>query len=315
MYCNQCGTQAQENQRFCTKCGKELTKHADRVCPSCNAQVEPEASFCNACGTPIPAASVPNEKQFCPYCGTNYQPKEDYCKECGHAIGEKKQEEAKAFEPLEQDDAPLFQKPSFLSGGGAKTLAIQHLVTAGLFVLLILFWFLPAISIEIPVFSLFDSNMQKMSISMGNPLGDEGVQELLLSEMQASELEATKIIWGFLIFLFDVIPFSLAAVFCALPLWKGSLKKRRRFILQKIVSIRAFLGILLTLLIYKLSVSEAQSSFSKNVATAHLTFGGWLLILFTLGLTVWLFYLSYQNKKLFGNEPKERRNLPWENDL
>ncbi len=49
MNCANCGTAAQEGQRFCGNCGNSLTKD----CSNCRAENPPEHRFCGSCGTAL----------------------------------------------------------------------------------------------------------------------------------------------------------------------------------------------------------------------------------------------------------------------
>lgn len=49
MNCANCGTAAQEGQRFCGNCGNSLTKD----CSNCRAENPPEHHFCGSCGTAL----------------------------------------------------------------------------------------------------------------------------------------------------------------------------------------------------------------------------------------------------------------------
>lgn len=44
-----CGELNEENNKFCTKCGKPLYV----ICPNCGEEVETENSFCGKCGTKL----------------------------------------------------------------------------------------------------------------------------------------------------------------------------------------------------------------------------------------------------------------------
>lgn len=46
--CPNCGTQIADDSRFCTECGKEITKA--NVCPHCGASVGESDAFCQNCG-------------------------------------------------------------------------------------------------------------------------------------------------------------------------------------------------------------------------------------------------------------------------
>ena len=52
LYCESCGAEVSENDRFCYKCGYPLPKLAfdTKACPVCNRTVRGDASYCPGCG-------------------------------------------------------------------------------------------------------------------------------------------------------------------------------------------------------------------------------------------------------------------------
>ena len=51
--CPSCGTEQNDDNLFCTECGKELPKSV--VCPHCGASVNEGDAFCTRCGKSITA--------------------------------------------------------------------------------------------------------------------------------------------------------------------------------------------------------------------------------------------------------------------
>lgn len=52
MYCKNCGTQMNENQAVCTKCGTAKGK-GKAFCANCGKPVDPNAAVCMSCGVAI----------------------------------------------------------------------------------------------------------------------------------------------------------------------------------------------------------------------------------------------------------------------
>ncbi len=52
------------------------------TCSKCGSQVEEQAKFCTECGTPVSA--VP---QQCPHCGRDLEPTDKFCVSCGQQVG------------------------------------------------------------------------------------------------------------------------------------------------------------------------------------------------------------------------------------
>ena len=57
--CPVCGTELEEDARFCDECGAPVTggtdeaKAEESVCRNCGNVLKPTAKFCGACGTPV----------------------------------------------------------------------------------------------------------------------------------------------------------------------------------------------------------------------------------------------------------------------
>lgn len=48
--CPGCGAPVRAGQRFCGKCGRDLTKKTARICPACGAELGEDDVFCPGCG-------------------------------------------------------------------------------------------------------------------------------------------------------------------------------------------------------------------------------------------------------------------------
>ena len=55
--CPQCGTENQDNAKFCNECGYKFPQQ--NVCPSCGLPVQPGIKFCSNCGHSFVAKTVP----------------------------------------------------------------------------------------------------------------------------------------------------------------------------------------------------------------------------------------------------------------
>lgn len=56
MKCVHCGTENQNNNKFCTKCGELLNSPEEitpKCCLSCGAPITPKTKFCTECGAPV----------------------------------------------------------------------------------------------------------------------------------------------------------------------------------------------------------------------------------------------------------------------
>lgn len=55
--CPQCGTENQDNAKFCNECGYRFPQQ--NVCPSCGLPVQPGIKFCSNCGHSFVAKTAP----------------------------------------------------------------------------------------------------------------------------------------------------------------------------------------------------------------------------------------------------------------
>lgn len=51
MFCNKCGNQINEGEKFCTQCGEMVP--VEKVCPVCNNKLADGVVFCGNCGTKV----------------------------------------------------------------------------------------------------------------------------------------------------------------------------------------------------------------------------------------------------------------------
>lgn len=74
--CTKCGASVAAGEKYCPKCGVDLSLNLPEVCPNCGAEIAVGTKFCASCGSQLTdiKCSVCNKKlpagtNFCPYCG------------------------------------------------------------------------------------------------------------------------------------------------------------------------------------------------------------------------------------------------------
>lgn len=88
--CKYCGSQNEDDNLFCTECGKELPK--GMVCPNCGTFLDVGHTFCSNCGKKIEEQVVPDDSlsllRKCTYCGAVLDEDDMYCSSCGKKVEE-----------------------------------------------------------------------------------------------------------------------------------------------------------------------------------------------------------------------------------
>lgn len=88
--CSYCGAQNEDDNLFCTECGKELPKGF--VCPSCGTCLDAGDKFCSNCGKKIEEQVVPDDSlsllRKCSNCGTVLDEDDMFCSSCGKKVEE-----------------------------------------------------------------------------------------------------------------------------------------------------------------------------------------------------------------------------------
>ena len=79
--CAACGAEVSSAEKFCPKCGADMSLMAPDTCPNCGADLEPGTKFCANCGAQI--ADI-----VCPSCGKKLPPGTNFCPGCGTKINE-----------------------------------------------------------------------------------------------------------------------------------------------------------------------------------------------------------------------------------
>ncbi len=107
LYCQNCGSEIQEDALFCIECGQPITEKteesvseppvsessADAVdntimhCTNCGSEIQEDALFCTECGQPVvrnkEETDEPAVPHFCPNCGKRTEEDALFCTECG----------------------------------------------------------------------------------------------------------------------------------------------------------------------------------------------------------------------------------------
>lgn len=88
--CPHCGAELNDDNLFCTECGRELPKGV--VCPHCGASVNEGDAFCTECGKRVDevpqATPLEPTKPKCPHCGALMNEGDAFCMECGKKVDE-----------------------------------------------------------------------------------------------------------------------------------------------------------------------------------------------------------------------------------
>ena len=85
MYCKKCGSQIENDQRFCHICGFELTPRSEKkaeYCKMCGTLLEDGQSVCRVCGFGETAQSE-KPKAYCKKCGAPLEDGQSVCRVCG----------------------------------------------------------------------------------------------------------------------------------------------------------------------------------------------------------------------------------------
>ena len=75
--CKNCGSEVDENQKFCPECGEKI----GNFCKQCGAKLAKKQKFCPECGA--------SQVFLCPKCNKEIDENSKFCPECGEKLGGK----------------------------------------------------------------------------------------------------------------------------------------------------------------------------------------------------------------------------------
>ncbi len=251
-------------------------------CQQCGSAVADDAVFCSSCGAPIAgksaaqAATAQAVPAGAPSAGTVAEPLKE------NALTRK-----------------LNDRVVLLGGEFADrrvaSMGWKHMLASLLAVLVLVFWFVPAVTLNVPVVSFFNSENVEISMSMGNPMGDPDAA----STMDESDIEEYKFIFAVLMVPFDLLPMLLALWLTVRPLLKKNVVKRRRLIFSRLVAISTLGKLLLWRVVVGEIVSAADRDYGELAPTLRVTLGGWILLILTVAWIVTLGVLARENKRQY----------------
>lgn len=85
MFCEKCGAEIGEMDKFCSSCGAEVSSNRN-VCGKCGAEVSESDRFCSSCGEKVnfnESLNMPSGLMNCPDCGNPVSRKAKACPNCG----------------------------------------------------------------------------------------------------------------------------------------------------------------------------------------------------------------------------------------
>jgi len=265
MFCNNCGSQLQDGQRFCANCGAEQPQTAPAVCEKCGNKIVEGAKFCNVCGTPVAGKKA----MFCPYCGQKFEEGETFCAKCGNKL-------------------PVKAAPKTVQGSGAgenavtrwfantgspiltpfgNMMAIKQLIMAVLVLFLLIFSIFPAFD----VYGIGVRGVSMLNIWRGFDLIGN---ELMVLFVLGSIVEIAILL-------------GLMGV-AILPVYKNEWYNNLILLISSMVLTGGRFIFCLIWLIF----------FNAEYYTAKITFAGVMYIIFSLVACLYSVYLFFEQKKL-----------------
>ncbi len=291
MFCNNCGNQIGEGERFCSKCGTAIVieKKAD-TCPRCHATVEEGAKFCNKCGASLTAP----QKTVCHGCGKPLEEGEQFCKSCGKAVGGVKLTDQIVEGIGKISDGKIKLSKYFGSSADPfSSLRLKHMIIGWALALLAVFCLvIPVVAVEVPILSFFsDDESATIYISMIGFMTIDG------EAAEALELEGLAGMFAF-VSIVEMLVLAGAAFYMLRPTFNGQVIKRRMFILPLYAVVSSFIGMMAQLSIFGEACDQVNDQFGARMADASMTFFGVLSVLIHIGVFVLLLLTTYQNKKI-----------------
>ena len=300
MYCNNCGNQFEDGQRFCSKCGNEVTKKNEELkCPHCGKDIGEGKRFCVYCGGSL--ADV-GKKKYCQYCGNELESEEHFCKNCGHRVESRAVNvslenfggSVKNFVSSGVSNIKSTVGKSFVDSSFESRFTLGHYILAALAALSLLFCALPFMRIDVSAESFFVSMEMEANVSWFNPFGE--LSEIFEEFMEDEQIDAIKASFTFLSLLI-ILPTVGSLIMSLLPMVNNTVMRRRRFLLQKF-SAGSSLGGTIAMGVYS-STFVSSAGLGKSVHVG-LTFCGWILILLNIAIAILAYYLSSQSAKNMG---------------
>ncbi|WP_295113949.1 zinc ribbon domain-containing protein [uncultured Methanobrevibacter sp.] len=80
MFCENCGSQIGDDDRFCSSCGAQVK--SDNTCANCGAEIGESDKFCSSCGAQVTSSksiNTPSGLIDCPDCGKPVSRKAKAC--------------------------------------------------------------------------------------------------------------------------------------------------------------------------------------------------------------------------------------------
>ncbi len=292
MYCPNCGGPVQAGERFCANCGNNQPAEAKQHCPSCGKEWEGDSEFCPFCGHSV-ASKETERTSFCRNCGHTLTGTASFCSHCGTSVNGRNATAGTPNEATKQFRRCVSDGMSALGRIGTKeamdprvaSLRWKHTIVSCLFSLICILWMLPIYHVE---FHTFWSGDREMNISLLDPYGADEM-EYFFDEYELTAMRSG----GFILsVLFDILPIALANFMVLYAHLKNTVTKRRRFLVPKIVAIWTSAKVFWNWILFQVILKSERSS-----ASVSMTVAGWLLLLFSIILTVLLFVLARENKQ------------------
>ena len=88
LFCPYCTSPNEAGDRFCSRCGKDITRSEEvkgASCPQCGFRNTREDFFCAKCGTKLAplGEEVVQERRYCPQCAFGNAHEDVFCAKCG----------------------------------------------------------------------------------------------------------------------------------------------------------------------------------------------------------------------------------------
>lgn len=253
MYCKKCGNALAEGAIFCEKCG-EAVAPAEAVMPAKNASVPDEG------------VKKPLLYRFNCFLSKLTRGTLDMKKRIGASVSGEIERQSVA-------------------------LAWKYALLFGLTLLILLFWFLPNLTIEAetPGYYFIRTGEDEVSISIG------GLGAFLVDASNAGEdSEIAGVICTVLTVIFHVIPLLLCALIAIMPLLRRRVTRRRRLIYPALTAFFCIFSYAIWCILWTV-MAQQESEFELSTS---LTFGGVMLYILLFVYLVLNFSAAAQNKRI-----------------